>query len=125
MAAVPKHSSKCQFRRVTLRGSNVGAAMITRGASPGEPPQDDRHCSINIYVNNNIQGVNGSVLVGSTVELADPGVYLCVGDVEGAAGHARRSRRTRSAGETTGLGFLGMLLLLLLLVFSSLMMSIL
>lgn len=33
-------------------------------------------CSINIYISNNVQGVNNSVLVGGEVKQGDPGVCL-------------------------------------------------
>ncbi|GAV77388.1 hypothetical protein CFOL_v3_20859 [Cephalotus follicularis] len=67
------------FKRVNLEGSNVGAAMHIRRGVTGEK-QDC--CSINIYVNNNIQGVNISCLLGSEVKLRNPGVCLYFGEVE-------------------------------------------
>ncbi|KAK9281103.1 hypothetical protein L1049_003996 [Liquidambar formosana] len=74
-----RQSSDGCFHRVNLQGRNVGAAMIMRRRGSAGEPQDC--CSINIYVNNNIQGVNNSILVGSEVKLRDPGVCLSFRDV--------------------------------------------
>lgn len=109
--SVPKHSSKCSFKRVSLKGRNTGATMITRRTTSGRLSQEQEQCcSINIYVNNNIQGVNNSVLVGSAVKLTDPGVYLCVGHVDAM------SRYRSVVGVTVGFGLLGILLLVLIFV---------
>lgn len=59
------------FENVRLRGTSVGASMVAEGGS-GES------CSINIYINNDIQGINNSVLLGSEVRMGDPGVSLCL-----------------------------------------------
>ncbi|KAK1559417.1 hypothetical protein Q3G72_014279 [Acer saccharum] len=74
-------SERCQgtFERVNLEGSNTGAAMFIRGVASGE--SRDGYC-INIYVNNNIQGVNNSILVGSEVKMRDPGIRLYFGDIK-------------------------------------------
>ncbi|GFP82977.1 hypothetical protein PHJA_000440800 [Phtheirospermum japonicum] len=45
--------------------------MLDGGESPGS-------CSINVYINNDIQGVNNSMLIGSEVKMGDPGVRLCL-----------------------------------------------
>ncbi|KAL6340328.1 hypothetical protein AAG906_040765 [Vitis piasezkii] len=57
-------TSHGSFHRVNLEGRNVGASMVMQS------------CSINIYINNNVQGVNNSALLGSQVKMGDPGVYL-------------------------------------------------
>ncbi|KAJ0113265.1 hypothetical protein Patl1_01687 [Pistacia atlantica] len=67
------------FSRVNLEGTNIGAAMFARRGTTAEP-QDC--CRIKIYVNNNVQGVNNSVLLGSEVKMRDPGVCLYFGDIK-------------------------------------------
>ncbi|CAI9770603.1 unnamed protein product [Fraxinus pennsylvanica] len=65
------------FENVKLEGANFGASMITRrGGCSGESP------SINIYINNDTQGINNSILIGSDVKMGDPGVSLSLNDVE-------------------------------------------
>lgn len=61
-------------RRVNLDGTNVGATMFVRRNASGESSPDC--CCLNIYINNNVQGVNNSILVGSEVKLRDPGVRI-------------------------------------------------
>ncbi|CAA0823921.1 Unknown protein [Striga hermonthica] len=61
------------FENVPLLGSNAGASMAVEGG--GESPGS---CSINIYINNDFQGINNSILVGSDVKMGDPGVRLCL-----------------------------------------------
>ncbi|KAI9182551.1 hypothetical protein LWI28_026470 [Acer negundo] len=80
-SSVAMDSERCQgtFERVNLEGSNTGAAMFIRGVTSGE--SRDGYC-INIYVNNNIQGVNNSILVGSEVKMRDPGIRLYFGDIK-------------------------------------------
>lgn len=76
---MPPERCSASFDGVTLEGTNIGAAMITRR---GTTPESQDCCCINIYVNNSIQGVNGSVLVGSEVRMRDPGVCLYFGDIK-------------------------------------------
>lgn len=69
-----------QFEHVKLEGKNVGASMIARrGGCSGESHDC---CCINIYINNNIQGVNNSILFGSKVKMGDPGVSFSMKDVK-------------------------------------------
>ncbi|CAL5425026.1 unnamed protein product [Camellia sinensis] len=96
------------FERVNLEGKNVGAAMINRRGTSGESPNC---CNINIYINNNIQGVNNSVLVGSEVKMGDPGVCLSLSDVK--LGKAFLEPKKKSS----NLGFYGMLLLVAIAIF--------
>lgn len=70
--------SNSSFHGVDLRGKNSGATMSIRASSARK---FDNNCSINIYINNNVQGVNNSILVGSKVKLRDPGVRLRLGDL--------------------------------------------
>lgn len=85
-------SSNGSLKGVRLEGSNEGATMIVRGV--GHSCQSGCSCNINIYINNNIQGVSNSVLVGSEVKMADPGVCFSMGDVK----HGKTNRRRRSLG---------------------------
>lgn len=71
------HSSS--FERVNLKGRNTGAAMFIPSDTSGESHHDC--CCINIYINNNIQGVNNSILHGSEIKMRDPGVSLFFGEV--------------------------------------------
>lgn len=67
-------SGDCDRGHITLDGNNVGAAtIINRSHTEGE---SGLHFCINIYVNNNVQGVNNSILLGSKVTMRDPGVHL-------------------------------------------------
>ncbi|KAK9201418.1 hypothetical protein WN944_016620 [Citrus x changshan-huyou] len=69
-----RESSHDCLRRVNLDGTNVGATMFVRRNASGESSPDC--CCLNIYINNNVQGVNNSILVGSEVKLRDPGVRI-------------------------------------------------
>lgn len=63
------------FEYINLDGKNVGATMRLhqRGTKGGEGKDC---CCINIYVNNNVQGVTNSVLHDSEVRMRDPGISL-------------------------------------------------
>lgn len=50
-------------------GSNTGASMVVG------PVSNNSNC-INIYVNNNVQGMTNSVVLGSQVVMRDPGVRI-------------------------------------------------
>ncbi|KAD3068538.1 hypothetical protein E3N88_36418 [Mikania micrantha] len=66
-----------------LEGTNVGAAMIinrhggSTGFSSGEVNDG---CGLNIYVTNNIQGLNNSIMIGSRLNMGDPGWAVRVGE---------------------------------------------
>lgn len=47
--------------------------------SSGQAPGS---CSINIYINNDVQGINNSVLIGGDARLGDPGVSMCFKDLK-------------------------------------------
>nr|CAD1819017.1 unnamed protein product [Ananas comosus var. bracteatus] len=76
-------------------GTNTGAAMSVRQCSrtarcsarqhPRAAWSSDR-LSINIYVNNNIQGVANSVLLGSKVAMQDPRLRLSYQQLGGGSG---------------------------------------
>ncbi|KAK9726448.1 hypothetical protein RND81_05G215900 [Saponaria officinalis] len=66
------------FDHVDVHGSNVGAVMHVTPTSPKEV----RECGVNIYISNNIQGVNNSILVGSDVKMGEPGLGLSFRDVK-------------------------------------------
>lgn len=84
------------FERVTLKGRNVGAAMVMPGGTRGESHDC---CCINIYINNNIQGVNNSILHGSEVTMRDPGVSLFFGD------HGKLDKGSLQTNKKRNLGF--------------------
>ncbi|KAG6662850.1 hypothetical protein CIPAW_03G271500 [Carya illinoinensis] len=88
MAPEAMHSS---FEHVNLKGRNIGAAMFM----PNGDTRGESHdcCCINIYINNNIQGVNNSILHGSEVKLRDPGVSLFFGDVKLDRGSKTNKKR--------------------------------
>ncbi|XVF32315.1 hypothetical protein REPUB_Repub17cG0071300 [Reevesia pubescens] len=88
---------------INLEGHNAGATMfIRRGGMSGEP---EGCCCINIYVNSNVQGSNGSVLVGSKIKMKNPGVYLSFGDLMSGEGCSTpRSITRRRAGNMLEFG---------------------
>ncbi|KAK7245310.1 hypothetical protein RIF29_40149 [Crotalaria pallida] len=72
MDSKSKHGS---FEYIKLDGKNVGATMhLHHRSTKCEPGKDC--CCINIYVNNNVQGVSNSVLHDSEVKMRDPGISL-------------------------------------------------
>ncbi|CAN4093439.1 unnamed protein product [Withania somnifera] len=87
------------FKDVKLEGRNVGASMIARRGASSIESHDC--CCINIYISNNIQGVNNSILIGSKVKMGDPGVSFSMKDVK-----VHRGKR----GKGTVLRFFSMLL---------------
>ncbi|MED6168021.1 hypothetical protein PIB30_008041 [Stylosanthes scabra] len=64
------------FECIHLDGKNVGATMRLQHRSKKGEAKEEHCCCINIYVNNNVQGVSNSVLHGSEVKMRDPGVSL-------------------------------------------------
>lgn len=89
--------ARVSFDRVKIEGGNVGASMHVYQGNPSrqtEPAEQPGCPSINIYISNNIQGVSSSILVGSEVKMADPGLGLSFGDVSW-------EREARGRGETT------------------------
>ena len=93
------------FERLNLGGKNVGAAMTKQCSSSGE----SLGCyNINIYINNNVQGVNNSVLVGSEVKMGDPEVCFSMREVKFGKDSQETNRKRRNSSR----GFLGMLLVL-------------
>ncbi|KAF5726988.1 hypothetical protein HS088_TW22G00674 [Tripterygium wilfordii] len=104
------------FHRVGIEGSNIGASMFIRRGIGAAEPQDN--CCINIYINNNVQGVSNSVLVGSEVKMRDPGVSLSFEDVvldERWLRSKRRSWRDYSFCVMLLFSFVFLILLLMLL----------
>ncbi|KAI3428907.1 uncharacterized protein J3R85_008920 [Psidium guajava] len=80
-------TSCASFDHVKLEETGFGAAMIVRRGCAGESKDT---CCINIYINSNVQGVSNSILVGSEVRMAEPGVSLYFGDVKLTNAHKRR-----------------------------------
>lgn len=74
----PKASEDTSMR-INLEGKNTGATFLLHGGTGGESHDC---CCINIYINNNIQGANNSILHKSGIKMRDPGVYLFFGDVK-------------------------------------------
>lgn len=76
--------------RVNLEGKSAGSSF-----SLHLPESRDR-CCINIYINNNIQGANNSVLYESDVNMRDPGVHLFFGDSKFGEKSQRSGKRKRN-----------------------------
>ncbi|KAK6940600.1 hypothetical protein RJ641_030131 [Dillenia turbinata] len=98
-------SSRSSLDCVDLEGKNVGASMILQHRG-GRELED--FCSINIYINNNIQGVNNSILVGSEVQMRDPGVCLSFRDVRFDDERPETRRMNGRDNFGGGLGLFGM-----------------
>ncbi|CAK7349503.1 unnamed protein product [Dovyalis caffra] len=98
-------SSHGSFNRVNLEGRNVGAAMSLRHGVKDEP--QDSYC-INIFINNNVQGVNNSILLGSEVSMRDPGVSIFLEDVKLKS---KKNGRHKVDASGSKLWFLGMIVL--------------
>lgn len=73
-------ASEDTSKRINLEGKNTGATFLLQGGTGGE--SNDCCCIINIYINNNIQGANNSILHKSGIKMRDPGVCLFFGDVK-------------------------------------------
>ncbi|KAE8701408.1 hypothetical protein F3Y22_tig00110548pilonHSYRG00926 [Hibiscus syriacus] len=67
------------FDRIDIDGTNAGATMFVRR---GMSDKSEGCCCINIYTNSNVQGANGSVLIGSNIKMKNPGVHLYFGDLK-------------------------------------------
>ncbi|GJY72669.1 hypothetical protein Tco_0476372 [Tanacetum coccineum] len=103
------------LRNPNLEGTNVGAAMIIhRGAGFSSGEVNDS-CGINIYVNNNIQGLNNSIMIGSRLYMGDPGVWLTLKDSKLDRWF---SKRNRSNAGCLSLGFYVLVILVIVLAFS-------
>ena len=102
-------SSHGFFRHVKLEGRNVGASMLMRPAASDESPDGLESCRINIYINNNVQGVNNSALVGSQVKMGDPGVCLTFRGVKfnEDSRETNRNRESNEKGLGVKVGFFG------------------
>ncbi|CAM0950644.1 unnamed protein product [Alopecurus aequalis] len=55
---------------------STGATMSATHQPPASSNGNRCCCCINIYVNNNVQGVTNSVLFGSSVAMRDPGARV-------------------------------------------------
>lgn len=92
------------FEHVKLEGRNFGASMVARRGG-----ESHDCCCINIYISNNIQGVNNSILVGSKVKMGDPGVSFSMKGVKFHRGF-RQGKRVAKKIKGTHLQFFSMLL---------------
>lgn len=75
----PPRISRGSFENIRLSGRNMGASMVVDGGGSSESAGS---CSINIYINNDVQGINNSVLIGSEVKMGDPGVRVWLDEVK-------------------------------------------
>lgn len=105
------------FEYINLDGKNVGATMRLqhRSTTKGTDPKGDCCCCINIYVNNNVQGVSNSVLHDSEVRMRDPGISLYFEDLKVNKGTPTHHKRLLCWGDR--LGFCLCILILLALLF--------
>ena len=90
--------------RVNLENANAGASFSLR---QGNGAESHDCCCINIYINNNVQGVNNSALCDSEVNMRDPGVHLFFGDVKLGKRSQRAARKKKSKGSTSSSHNLG------------------
>ncbi|KAF9688494.1 hypothetical protein SADUNF_Sadunf02G0202800 [Salix dunnii] len=108
-------SSHGSFDRVNLKGRNVGAAMTIRHGAKDEPR--DSYC-INIFINNNVQGVNNSILLGSEVSMRDPGVSMFLEDMKLKSKKNRRNKEEAAgSSKLMTLGMIALTFILLLFLF--------
>ncbi|KAJ4956021.1 hypothetical protein NE237_012804 [Protea cynaroides] len=100
---------------VKLGGRDVGAETTIHHSPEGE---SHKCCRINIYVNNNVQGVNNSILFGSKVMMRDPGVHSSWRDWnvdEGDTESKPRKRKMKRKKPAVTLGFCVIFLFIFLL----------
>ncbi|KAL5712088.1 hypothetical protein ACHQM5_014293 [Ranunculus cassubicifolius] len=64
-----------------MGGTNVGASTRIYHRTTTACGESGNGCSVNIYVNSNVQGVNNSIVMGGEVVFRDPGVHLYLGDI--------------------------------------------
>ncbi|PON31494.1 Transmembrane protein [Trema orientale] len=106
------------FERINLEGKNSGASFSLHR---GDRSESHDCCCINIYINNNVQGANNSVLYGSEVQMRDPGVHLFFGDVKLGTKTKRTNKKRknkRSTTSTTNVGSLFAFVISILLLLS-------
>ncbi|KAE9585520.1 hypothetical protein Lalb_Chr25g0289821 [Lupinus albus] len=114
-----KHGS---LEYINLEGKNVGATMHLHHRSTKCKPKKDC-CCVNIYVNNNVQGISNSVLHDSEVKMRNPGVRLYFEDFKVGKGNSRYNNRSIYWRETLGFWLFIFILLALILFFSLLLLS--
>ncbi|CDP03801.1 unnamed protein product [Coffea canephora] len=102
------------FEGVKLEGRNAGATTIARQGCCGDC------CSINIYISNNVQGVNNSILVGSEVKQGNAGVCLSLKGLKLDRGFQKSSKKKTSE-LAQGLGWIILVALLAAILFCSVM----
>ncbi|CAI0385915.1 unnamed protein product [Linum tenue] len=74
--------SESGYAGFKMEGKNSGASMYIRSDDDLPRKLQDGACCINIYVNNNVQGVNNSILAESQVTMKNPGVAIYLKFVE-------------------------------------------
>ncbi|KAF5810480.1 hypothetical protein HanXRQr2_Chr04g0169981 [Helianthus annuus] len=76
----PAFQQPAIIRDPNLEGTNMGATMTIHRGSLVSSGEVNESCGVNIYVNNNIQGLNNSIMIGSRLHMGDPGVWLSLKD---------------------------------------------
>ncbi|KAK9055682.1 hypothetical protein SSX86_026767 [Deinandra increscens subsp. villosa] len=105
------------IRNPNLDGTNVGATMIIhRGGSRFSSGEVNESCGVNIYVNNNVQGLNNSIMIGSRLYMGDPGVWLTLKDLKLDKWFTKKNNG--NAGSSLSLGFHMLLILVIVLAFT-------
>ncbi|KAI3741999.1 hypothetical protein L1987_59678 [Smallanthus sonchifolius] len=97
------------IRDPNLEGTNVGAAMIIHRGTGFSSGEMNDSCGVHIYVNNNIQGLNNSIMIGSRLYMGDPGVWLTLKDSKLEKWFSKKSNPS--------LGFYVLLILVIVLAF--------
>lgn len=105
-----KHGS---FEYINLEGKNEGATMHLQHRSTKCESKDC--CCINIYVNNNVQGVSNSVLHDSEVRMRDPGISLYFENLKVDKGTPKSNRGNKLGFWLCTLNLLALVFLLVLL----------
>ncbi|KAM0889881.1 hypothetical protein ACQ4PT_027435 [Festuca glaucescens] len=83
------------------RCRSTGATMSVTHRPPASSNGNCCCCCINIYVNNNVQGVTNSVLFGSSVTMRDPGARVVSSRRPPRAGRVCRGKRRRQQKKMT------------------------
>ncbi|OVA02298.1 hypothetical protein BVC80_9099g97 [Macleaya cordata] len=88
----PENIKGSSADHVNLKGTNTGATAVFHQ----NPTGDSSNCyNINIYVNNNVQGINNSIVLGSDIRMGAPGVHLSFRDLNLKKGSPRRNKEKK------------------------------
>ncbi|GLJ54499.1 hypothetical protein SUGI_1170530 [Cryptomeria japonica] len=86
---------------ITMAGHNSGATMNIGFREVDQKSITLGHTSVHIYINNNVQGVNNSILYNSSCTLRDPGVHMDFSHTKSST--VESSKGGESEGEKMGL----------------------